>query len=87
MILDKIDISGAGIEKKIEQNRMILSIFIDINVISLCLIGLSSDGSPGLQEGPKNIFSPEMYSPLVAHSQPTLKKLNYNFFSDLPCKF
>jgi hypothetical protein len=59
---------------------MILSIFMSINVFSLCLIGLSSDGSSGLQKGPKKFFSPGMYSSLVAHSRPILKKLNWKIF-------
>ncbi len=47
---------------------MTLSIFMGINVISLCLVGLSLDGSPGLQEGPKirsfqKCFSPAMANP------------------------
>jgi hypothetical protein len=45
-------------KKKVEQNQKTLSIFMGINVISLCLVGLSLDG---LQEGPKNSFFPEMF--------------------------
>ncbi len=50
-------------------------------MFGLCLIGLSSDSSPGLQECPKKKFSPAMYSPLVALSRPILKKLFEFFFS------
>jgi hypothetical protein len=48
---------------------------MDINLFSLCLIGLSSDGSPGLQECPKKFFSPPMNSPLVGLWCPILKKI------------
>ncbi len=54
---------------------MTLSIFMDINVFSLCLIGLSWDGSPGLQECPKKSFLPAMYSPLDGLWWPILKNI------------
>ncbi len=63
-------------KKKVEQNRMTLSIFMSKNVFSLCLIGLSLDGALGLQVCPKKFFSSAMYSPLVALSYPILKKMS-----------
>jgi hypothetical protein len=39
---------NSRIYEKVEQNPMILSIFMDINVFGLYLECYSSDGSPGL---------------------------------------
>jgi hypothetical protein len=53
---------------------------MDKNVFSLCLIGLSSDGSPGLQECPKKIFLTgnvlTIRWPLIAH----IKKYMFEIF-------
>ncbi len=67
-------------KKKVEQNRMILSIFISKNVFGVCLECFSLDGSLGLQVCPKNFFSSAIYSPLVALSFPILKIISQKIF-------
>ncbi len=68
-------------KKKVEQNRIILSIFMSINVFSLCLIGLSSDGSPGLQKGPKKFSHQECTRHQLLIYDQYSKNLIKNFFS------